>query len=139
VTPGQAILLVGGLANLTFSTLAGFALYWLRMRDVSRPPPRYALITHTSATTGGLVLIALSVAIVHTGFTEPINVLLAVGEVAAVVLIDVRNIVSWGDRIEDGMADVSETRRRLRGFANILHFVVISALTYGVARTALGI
>lgn len=139
MTAAEAILLVAGLVNLTFSTLAGFALYWIRLRDVTVPPPHYAPITHTSATTGGLLLIALSVGIVHTGFTDPINVLLAVLEVLAVALADVRNVRLWRARVEDGMADVSETMRRVRGLGNVIHFVVISALLYGVSRTALGI
>jgi hypothetical protein len=139
MTTAQAVLLTAGLANLTFSTLAGFALYWIRLRDVTTLPPRYALITHTSATTGGLLLIALSVAIVHTGFTEPINLLLAALEAAAVALSDVRNVLSWYKRLEDGMAEVSETSRRLRGLGNVIQFVVMSALLYGVGRTALGI
>lgn len=139
MTAAQSVLLVAGLANLTFSTLAGFALYWLRSRDVFAAQPLYAAITHTSATTGGLLLIALSVVIVHTGFTEPVNVLLAVLEAAAVLLSNVRNVVSWYQRIDDGMADISETRRRLRGLGNVIHFLVISSLLYGVTRTALGI
>jgi len=45
LTPAAAILLVGGLANLAFSTLAGFMLYWIRLRDVSVAQPRYAAVT----------------------------------------------------------------------------------------------
>jgi uncharacterized iron-regulated membrane protein len=139
LTPASAILLVGGLAILAFSTLAGFVLYWVRLRDVHLPPPRYALITHTSATTNGLVLIALSVAIVHSGFTEPITIGLAVAEVVASVLADARNVLAWHRRLDDGFADVPETMRRLRGLGNVVHFVVISALLYGVTRTVLGV
>lgn len=139
MTGSQAVLLVGGLASLAFATVAGFALYWIRLRDVLTPPPRYALITHTSATTGGLVLIALSVVIVHSGFTEPINLLLAGFEILAVGLTNVRNVMSWRSRIDDGMADVPERARRIRGLVNVASFVVMSALLYGVTRTALGI
>ncbi len=139
LTPAAAILLVGGLANLAFSTLAGFMLYWIRLRDVSVRPPRYAHITHTSATTNGLLLIALSVVVVHSGFTEPVMVGLAVAEVIATVLSDARNVLSWHHRLDDGIADIPETNRRLRGLGNVIHLVVITALLYGVTRTAVGI
>jgi hypothetical protein len=139
LAPAAAILLVGGLANLAFSTFAGFTLYWIRMRDVTVPPPRYAHITHTSATTNGLLLIALSVAVVHSGFTEPVMIALAVAEVIATVLSDARNVLSWHQRIGDGFADIPESERRLRGLGNVIHLVVITALLYGVTRTALGI
>jgi uncharacterized iron-regulated membrane protein len=139
LTPAAAILLVGGLANLAFSTLAGFMLYWIRLRDVSVPQPRYAHITHTSATTNGLLLIALSVAVVHSGFSEPVMIGLAVAEVIATMLSDARNVLSWHQRLGDGIADIPETGRRLRGLGNVIHLVVIFALLYGVTRTALGI
>lgn len=139
MTSAQALLLAGGLASLAFATLSSFALYWIRLRDVLIPPPRYALITHTSATTSGLVLIALSVVIVHSGFTESINLLLAGSEILAVALTTARNVVSWRARIEDGMADIPEQARRIRGLVNVISFVVMSALLYGVIRTGLGI
>ncbi len=139
LSAAQAVLLVGGLASLAFATVAGFALYWIRLRDVLTPPPPYALITHTSATTGGLVLIALSVVIAHSGFTEQINVVLASAQLLAVALTNVRNIMNWRSRIHDGMAEVPERARRVRGLGNVLSFVVMSALLYGVTRTALGI
>ena len=140
LTPAAAILLVGGLANLAFSTLAGFVLYWIRLRDVAVPPPRYALITHTSATTNGLVLIALSVAIVHSGFTEPIDDRPRHGGGRSRRCCRTPATCSaWHQRLDDGFAGVPETERRLRGLGNVIHFVVISALLYGVTRTALGI
>lgn len=139
MTEAQAVLLIGGLANLTFSSLAGFAVYWLRLRDPLTPPPPFAPITHTSATTGGLLLIALSMAVVHSGFTDPINLGLAAAEVLAVALSDVRNVINWRRGIVDGIADLPEVGRRLRGLGNVIHFGVITALLYGVTRTALGI
>jgi hypothetical protein len=139
LTAAQAVLLVGGLASLTFATVTGFALYWIRLRDVLRPPPRYALITHTSALTNGILLIALAVAVPYSGFTDQINLLLAGAELVAVVLSGLRNVMSWRAGIEDGMADVAEQARRVRGVGNVINFVVMSALLYGVTRTALGI
>jgi cytochrome b561 len=139
VTIAQSILLIGSLASLVFATTAGFTLYWVRLRNVALPPPRYALITHMSAVTGALVLIALFVAMPYSGFTEGINVTLAVAEVVVVAASSVRNVWSWRLQLVDGMAEVDERSRRLRGLGNVVHFVVASSLLYGVTRTALGI
>jgi hypothetical protein len=95
--------------------------------------------TGSGCATNGLVLIALSVAIVHSGFSDPINLLLALLEVTATVLSDARNVLSWRMRLQDGMADIPERGRRLRGLGNVIHFVVVSALLYGVTRTSLGL
>jgi hypothetical protein len=139
LSPAAAILMVGGLASLTFAALAGFGLYWIRVDDVTRQPPRYALVTHTSAITHGLVLIALAVVIPYSGLNEPIQVGLAGAEVAVTVAVAVRNVMAWRDGITDGFADVSDPHRRLRGLANVVNLVVVTALLYGVIRTALGI
>lgn len=138
MTTAQAWLIVGGVFNLFFSTLAGYALYWLRLRDVQAPAPRYALITHTSSVTNGVLLLALSVAIEHTSFAPGINTGLALAAVVSTQLTNGRNLLLWKEERQDGFAEVSETRRRLRGLANTLNLVVMSAILYGVARTALG-
>jgi hypothetical protein len=139
LSPAAAILMVGGLASLTFAALAGFALYWIRVDDVTREPPRYALITHTSAITHGLLLIALAVVIPYSGLTENIQVGLAAAEVLVAIAVAVRNAMAWRDGITDGFADVADVHRRLRGLANVVNLVVVTALLYGVGRTALGI
>jgi hypothetical protein len=139
VTPEQSILIVFGVLNLAFATIAGYFLYWDRVRDVSDAPPRFALITHTSAMTSGLILLALSVAIEFTGFTSSINVGLALLAVAASIGSAIRNMYSWRLRHEDGMADIAIWQRRLRGAVNVLNLVVMWAVLYGVTRTALGI
>ena len=138
MTTAQAWLIAGGLFNLFFSTLAAFALYWVRLRDVQLPVPRYGLITHTSSVTNGTLLLALSVAIEHTSFTPGINTGLAITAVLATELTNGRNIMLWAQGRQDGFAEVSDTQRRLRGLTNTLNLVVMAAIFYGVARTALG-
>ena len=44
----QAILIMGGMFNLMFSTIAAFLLYWVRLRNPGERVPHYGLITHTS-------------------------------------------------------------------------------------------
>jgi hypothetical protein len=135
----QAVLIVGGMANLFYSTLAAYSLYWVRLRSPLVPPPRYGLISHTSAVTNGLLLLGLSIAIAHTGFAPYVNIGLAGAEVVATVASNGRNLLSWHDGHVDGFSEVSPLRRRLRGLGNMLHLVVMSAVLYGVTRSALGI
>jgi hypothetical protein len=68
LTAAQTWLIAGGMFNLFFSTIAAYALFWVRTRDPQKPVPRFGLITHTSSLTNGVLLLALSVAIPHTGF-----------------------------------------------------------------------
>jgi hypothetical protein len=139
MSPAQAWLIVGGIFNLFFSTLAGYALYWLRLQHVEDPVPRYALIAHTSSITDGLLLLGLSVAIEHTGFIPGINLGLAIAVLLATEFTNVRNLVNWARNRRDGFAELSPTQQRLRGLSNMINLVVIAAILYGVARTALGI
>ena len=139
MSAAQAWLIVGGLFNLFFSSLAGYVLFWARLRNVKAPVPRYGLITHTSSITDGLVLLGLSLAIDHTGFIPSINIGLAIAVLVATELTNLRNIINWAENINDGFADISERRRRLRGLSNMINLLVIAAILYGVARTALGI
>lgn len=124
--------------NLVFSCFTAYLLFWLRLRDPHKRMPRYGLVTHTSSITMGLVLIALSVAIEHTGFSVNINIGLAIAAVVSTLLSDARNLSLWSEGLEDGFGEVSETRRRLRGLGNILNLMVMVAIFYGVVRTALG-
>jgi hypothetical protein len=139
MSAAQAWLIVGGVFNLFFSTLAGYALYWFRLQHVTEPVPHYAPITHTSSITDGLLLLGLSVAIEHTGFIPGINIGLAIAILVASELTNFRNIMNWARGLRDGFAEVSPAQQRLRGVTNIINLVVISAILYGVARTALGI
>jgi hypothetical protein len=139
MSTAQGWLIVGGLFNLFFSTLAAFSLYWTRMRDPSKPAPHYGVITHTSSVTNGLLLLALSVAIDHTNFTPAINTGLSVAEIVATLLSSGRNLWAWHEGLSDGFAQVATWRLRLRGLGDTIHLVVISAIFYGVARTLLGL
>lgn len=135
----QAWLIVGGMFNLFFSTLAAFALYWVRLRDVEKPVPRYGLIAHTSSITMGVLLIALSAVIEHTHFAPFINTGLAIAALVATLLTNARNLMLWAKGVEDGFRQVDEKSRRLRGASNMINLVVMAAIFYGVLRTALGI
>ena len=73
MSAAQSWLIIGGLFNLFFSTLAAFSLYWVRLRDPSKPAPHYGVITHTSSVTNGLVLLALATVIDHTPFIPAIT------------------------------------------------------------------
>jgi hypothetical protein len=138
MTSAQAWLIIGGMFNLLFSSLAAYALYWVRLRDPVKPVPHYGLITHTSSITLGLVLIALSVVIEHTNFTPTINTGLAVAVVISTLLTDARNLWMWVEGLDDGFAEVNDTRRRLRGLTNIINLVVMASIFYGIVRTTLG-
>ena len=139
MSPAQAWLIVGGVFNLFFSSLAGYGLYWFRLQHVAEPVPRYALISHTSSITDGLLLLGLSVAIEHTGFIPAINIGLAIAILVGSELTNLRNLMNWALHRRDGFAEVSPTQQRLRGLTNIINLVVISAMLYGVARTARGL
>lgn len=112
MTTAQTWLMVGGMFNLFFSTLAAYALYWVRMRDAQQPVPHYGLITHASSLTSGLLLLGLSVAIEHTSFTPGINTGLAIAAVLATELSNARNIMLWSRGANDGFAEVSDGARR---------------------------
>ncbi len=139
MSPAQSWLMIGGLFNLFFSTLAAFSLYWVRVRDPSKPAPHYGVITHTSSVTNGLLLLALATVIDHTSFTPAIAVVFAVAEIIATLLTNGRNLWLWHEGVTDGFAQVPGWRLRLRGLGNIIHLVVIGAIFYGVVRTVLGI
>ena len=139
MTTAQTWLIVGGVFNLFFSTLAGYALYWARLRDLQKPTPHYGLIAHTSSVTDGLLLLGLSIAIEHTNFAPGINTGLAIAAVLATELTNGRNIMLWAQGHQDGFAEVSDWQRRLRGLTNLINLVVMSSIFYGVARTALGL
>lgn len=138
MSTAQTWLIIGGTFNVVFSTLVAYALFWVRSRDPQKPVPHYGLIAHTSSITNGLVLIALSVVIDHTNFTANINTGLAIAEFLGTLASNGRNLLLWSENLEDGFAQVSDTRRRIRGLGNIVHLVVWSAVLYGVTRTALG-
>jgi hypothetical protein len=139
MTPPQTILILGGLFNLLFSSLAGYLLLWVRARDPQRKVSRYAAVTHTSSITNGLLLLGLSVAIPHTGFIAPINIGIACAEVLATLLSNVRNIISWSRGFNDAISEGSDEGIRARGLVNMIHLFDAAAILYGVARTALGI
>jgi hypothetical protein len=139
MTTPQAILIIGGMLNILISSLAGYLVLWIRTRDPRRPISRYAVTTHTSAILNGVLLLSLSVAIVHTGFINPINVAIALAEVAATLLSTVRNIISWSRGFNDSIAEGGQFGIRTRGLVNIVHLINATAILYGVTRTALGI
>jgi hypothetical protein len=138
MSAAQTVLIVGGMFNLFFSTLAAFSLYWARLRNPMAPAPHYGVIAHTSSITNGVLLLALVVAIEHTSFTPTINTGLALAEVLATLLSDGRNLLFWYEGIDDGFSQTAEWRRRLRGLTNMINLVVMSAIFYGVTRTVLG-
>ena len=138
MSSAQAILIIGGLANFLFSSLAGFFILWLRTRDVTVSLSRYAVLTHTSAVMNASLLLGLSVAIPHTGFIPTINNGIAVVEVIASVLSSVRNVLSWKNGYSDAIAQGGDTSNRLRGLVNMLHLLGAAALLYGVTRSTLG-
>jgi hypothetical protein len=139
MTSAQAWLVIGGMFNLLFSSLAAYALYWVRLRAPAKPVPHYGLITHTSSITLGLVLIALSVVIERTNFTPTINTGLAVAAFVSTLLTNARNLWMWAEGLDDGFAEVNDTRRRLRGLTNIINLVVMASIFYGIVRSTLGL
>jgi hypothetical protein len=139
VSAAQSWLIVGGMFSLLLSTLVAFALFWVRAREPQRPAPHFGLVSHKATLWNGFLLLGLSVAIEHTGFTPQINVILAITEVLATVLSNGRNILTWAEGVEDSFAQGTPASIRMRGLGNVLHLVVISGVFYGVTRTALGL
>ena len=139
MSAAQSWLMIGGLFNLFFSTLAAFSLYWVRLRDPSKPAPHYGVITHTSSVTNGLLLLGLATVIDRTPFIPAITTGFAVAETIVTLLTNGRNLWLWHDGVTDGFAQVPEWRLRLRGLGNMIHLVVIGSILYGVMRTVLGI
>ncbi len=135
----QAILIIGGLINILFSSLAGYVLFWIRTRNTKAPVNRYAITTHTAAITNGTLLLGLAVAIPYTGFITPINIAIACAEVLATFLSSGRNTINWARGHTDAIAEGSDAAVRLRGLVNMIHLFDVTAILYGVVRTALGI
>jgi len=139
MTTPQAILIIGGLLNILFSSLAGYMVLWIRARNTKAPISRYAVVSHTSGIMNGTLLFGLAVAIQHTGFIAPINIAIACAEVLATAFSAIRNVHSWAQGFNDAVAEGPEVAVRLRGLANIIHLFDAAAILYGVVRTALGI
>jgi len=139
MTTPQAILIIGGMANIVISSLAGYMLLWIRMRDPKKAISRYAITTHTSAIMNGLLLLGISVAMPHTGFINEVNIGIAIAETVATFLSSGRNILNWSQGFNDAIAEGSDAGRRTRALVNIIHLFNSVAIMYGVARTALGI
>lgn len=139
MTTPQAIFIIGGMLNILISSLAGYMVFWIRARDPKKPISRYAITTHTSAVIGGVLLLGYAVAIPHTGFIAPVNIGIALAEVLATLLTNVRNIISWRRGFNDALAEGTEAGLRARGLVNIIHLFNSAAVLYGVTRTALGI
>ena len=133
----QAILLIGGLTHFAISAMAGYMLYWLRARDLKAALSPYAIITHRSTLINGCVNIGLAVAIQYTNFIPAIAIGLAAAAVLASLLSDLKNIMNWWKGHTDALAQDSPTGLRMRGLANMLNTIVVFALLYGVARSAL--
>jgi hypothetical protein len=139
MTTAQSWLIVGGLVNLLISVLAAYVLYWQRVRRPDVPAPRYALVAHKVALWNGFLLLGLSVAIVHTGFAEPVNNGLAAAQVLGTFLAVGSNLQRWSSGKSDQFLEGPPWRVRLIGTAHLIDLVVISAVLYGVTRTALGL
>lgn len=139
MSAAQSWLIVGGVFSLFLSTIVAFALFWVRARVPQRPAPHFGLVSHKATLWNGFLLLGLSVAIEHTGFTPQINTLLAIAEVVATILSNGRNILTWAEGIEDSFAQGTPASIRMRGLGNMIHLVVLSGILYGVTRTALGL
>ena len=139
MSTAQSILIIGGLINLFLNVIAGYFLYWQRLQSPEVPARRYGLVSHKVTMWNGFLLLGLSVAIDHTGFLIYINIALATAQVIGTLLSDASNFLRWGRGLEDQFRQGPEWRVRLIGLAHIIDLLVISALLYGVTRTALGL
>lgn len=135
----QAILLMGGLANILVSSLIGYVVLWVRMRDTQKPMSRYSMVAHTGAIMNGTLLMGFAFAIQYTPFIEPVKTGIAIAEVSATVFFTLRNILSWRDDFQDAIGQGTVRDNRLRGLVNVIHLFNASAILYGVARVAFGI
>jgi hypothetical protein len=135
----QAILLMGGVANILVSSLIGYVVLWVRMRDLEKPMSRYSMVAHTGAIMNGTLLMGFAFAIQYTPFIEPVKIGIAVAEVLATVFFTLRNILSWKDDFQDAIEQGTERSNRLRGLVNVIHLFDAAAILYGIARVAFGI
>ena len=135
----QAILLLGGLMNIFISSLVGYVVLWVRMRDPAKPLSRYSMVAHTGAIMNGSLLIGFAFAIQFTPFIEPVRSAIAVAEVCATFFFFLRTVLNWKDDFHDAIAQGSPLANRLRGLANVIHLFDAAAVLYGVARVAFGI
>lgn len=135
----QSIFIVGGLINLFLNVIAAYVLYWQRVRQPDVPAQRYGLVSHRVTLWNGFLLLGLSVAIDYTGYVLYINVGLAIAQVLGTLMSDTGNFLRWGRRLEDQFRQGPEWRVRLIGLVHVIDLLVISAMLFGVARTALGL
>jgi hypothetical protein len=96
-------------------------------------------MTHKVSLWNGFLLICLSVAIVHTIFTEQINALLAGLILISTLLSDLSNIRRWIVNMQDQFQEGPEWRVRAIGLVHMFDLAVIVAILYGVARSFFGI
>lgn len=139
MTTAQSWLLVGGVLNILLSNLAAYFLFWSRVRKPDEPAQRYGLVSHKVTLWNGFLLLGLSVAIEHTSFTPTVNAWLAASQVVGTLLSDLSNFQRWASAKQDQFREGPEWRVRAIGLAHLIDLVVISAILYGVARTALGL
>jgi hypothetical protein len=139
LSTSQAILLMGGMANILVSSIIGYVVIWVRMRDTEKPMSRYSMVAHTGAIMNGSLLMGFAFAIQYTPFIEPVKTGIAIAEVSATVFFTLRNILSWKDDFQDAIEQGSLRSNRLRGLANIIHLFDAAAILYGLARFTFGI
>jgi len=116
-----------------------YVLYWQRVRFPDLPAQRYALVSHKITLWNGFLLLGLSVAIDHTGYVPYVNIGLALAQVAVTLAADVGNFMRWSQGLQDQFRQGPEWRVRMIGLAHLIDLLVISAMLFGVTRTALGL
>ena len=136
MSQAESWLILGGLANLLVSVIVAYALYWVRLRKPEQPAQRYALVAHKLILWNGFLMLGLSLAIDHTGFTPQVNRSLAIAEVVVSILAGGRTILSWVQNVPDEIA-AGGWRARIIGLGNMIHLLVVSGILYGFVRTLL--
>jgi hypothetical protein len=97
------ILIVGGISNLAYAVLIGFAL--ARARSATLEVPRYLVLSHTGPLMQGIMLLALSLALPLSDLSTGIETLAAWLLVASAASIGLGDTLNWRQGVRDPFAE----------------------------------
>lgn len=126
------LLILGGLANLVLSFALGWILSMVRMKGPMEPH-HWLLVAHTVSLQEGLMLLALSVALMVARLPVWLATAGAASLVAASVFQDLSGIVNWLRRTGDQFAERS-TGWKLASVNAVLNTAGLAIIVVGAVR-----
>jgi len=132
VDPAQKVLIGGGLINIVYGFLTGFAFSTARQK--SEFAPRYLVMAHTGPLAFGTMLMALSLTIPISALSPENEELAARLLVAFAVCIAVKDTYNWLAGVTDEFAQKPVFSRTVGGAGVLAGIVGIAMLSAGMLQ-----